>query len=147
MNTYLCLDCGKIHTEACTCGSSRQQHVGDIHLATKGLNAYVSVETRAGEPHLVVKKPSGQVDIRLAPEDLLPPPKKEQPRRGSTPDGATSTTAETAMDDKIVSETAQKHNSQPEAKKPEELSCSEWIARFGRPCGGYRVGCRYCPAA
>lgn len=54
------------------------------------------------------------------------------------------------MDNKIVTETAEKHNPQPQTeaeKKPEELSCSEWIARFGRPCGGYRVGCRYCPAA
>lgn len=71
-NTYICLDCGTIHTDACTCGSGRQQAVGDTHLRGMFVDAYVSVEMFAGQPRLVIKKPSGQVRIPLQLEDLLP---------------------------------------------------------------------------
>lgn len=34
-----------------------------------------------------------------------------------------------------------------EREKPDsELSCEEWQEKHGRPCGGHKTGCTYCPA-
>lgn len=30
-------------------------------------------------------------------------------------------------------------------KDDQGLSCSEWCEKYGKPCGGYKVGCRHCP--
>ena len=74
-NTYICLDCGKIHGGSCpACGSGRQRVAGDIHLGALFVDAYVEVQTTGKQPRLIVKKASGQVDIPLTEADLLERP-------------------------------------------------------------------------
>lgn len=71
MNTYQCIDCGKISSPTCECGSARLQIIGDLHIIAKHVDAYINICKIDGRYHLLIKKPSGQVSIPLQNQDLL----------------------------------------------------------------------------
>jgi predicted RNA-binding protein with PUA domain len=74
MNVYFCTDCGQpADSPSCPkCGSHRVHIAGDLHLAMIGLDVYLNIYRDAlGVYHLIIKKPSGQKEIRLHDIDLI----------------------------------------------------------------------------
>lgn len=78
MNVYFCTDCGQpADPPACPhCGSHTVHMAGDLHLTMIGLDVYVNIYKDALDNYfLIVKKPSGQVEVRVHDEDILEPGK------------------------------------------------------------------------
>jgi hypothetical protein len=74
MNIYFCTDCGSPADppECPKCGSHLVHMAGDLHLTMLGLDVYVNVFKDAlGAYYLIIKKPSGQKEIRLQDIDLI----------------------------------------------------------------------------
>jgi hypothetical protein len=68
MNVYKCSRCGHTYSDDChACGYGQPQALGDIHLGSLGVVAYVEVIGN----QLIIKKPSGQVNVQLQPQDLI----------------------------------------------------------------------------
>lgn len=71
MNTFKCIDCHTTQAHECKCGSGRLWLIGDLHLRSMGIDGYIGLEGIQGKAYLLIKKPSGQVQIPLQDQDLI----------------------------------------------------------------------------
>ena len=72
-NVYRCKDCGKVLAVAyCqNCNAHHVEALGDIHLGALGIDAYAGIVPVGDDYCLVIKKPSGQENIKLTRWDWL----------------------------------------------------------------------------